>query len=617
MAVRIGSNIAALRAQRDLANSTSELSKTFQRLSSGLRINKAADDAAGIAISNSLSTDSRVFSQGIRNFNDGVSLLNIADSAIESLSNITMRITELAEQAANGSYSATQRKALNSEAQALSDEFARISASTSFNGRYLFSGSTGQMRLQGGYGTDGGIASSLGGAIGTGVFGAATSYASAEVQGEAIALGDLNGDGNLDLVAGIDDGSDGAVNVRLGNGSGGFGSAQVYSTSSSSFSDVNLGDFNGDGILDILTSEANGNILRLGNGSGSFGSAVTFSNGYGPGESSLGDVNGDGNLDLVSAQGGYVAIILGSGNGTFTSGGTYAMDTTTRDVALGDINGDGLLDMVTGGITGVGTATIRLGTGNGTFGGSTSYTMDSAARTIQLADVNNDGKSDIITAGTGGVTYRVGAGDGTFGAATTLVIAGTNNIVRVEDLNGDGLNDIISNNTRLHISLANGAGSFATSVSYTMDNTINDFTLGDLNNDGVADVVSTGDNGGAPTINSRLQGSTSGIQPILNFTLETKADALQALSLIQRKRELLSLQRGTIGAFQSRLSTGISTLESSKENYTLAASRITDADVAQEAADLVRLQILQKSSAAILAQASQQPALAVKLIANE
>ena len=89
--VTIGSNISSLQAQRKLGNTTATLASTFERLSSGLRINKASDDAAGLSIASSLNTDRRVFTQGIRNLNDGASALNVAEGAIDSLNNIVVR----------------------------------------------------------------------------------------------------------------------------------------------------------------------------------------------------------------------------------------------------------------------------------------------------------------------------------------------------------------------------------------------------------------------------------------------------------------------------------------------------------------------------------------------
>jgi hypothetical protein len=98
MAITLGSNIASLRGQRQLSRTGQELGTVFQRLSSGQRINRASDDAAGLAIADSLNARSRVYNQGVRNLNDGLSLLSIADSAIANLSDIVIRLEELVAQ---------------------------------------------------------------------------------------------------------------------------------------------------------------------------------------------------------------------------------------------------------------------------------------------------------------------------------------------------------------------------------------------------------------------------------------------------------------------------------------------------------------------------------------
>ena len=116
----INSNIPALNAQRSLGNATRQLGESFTRLSSGLRINKSSDDAAGLAISESLKSDTRLFNQGVRNLNDGLSLLNVADGALNELTNIVTRLSELAEQSSNGTFSNKQRLALDKEAQSVS-----------------------------------------------------------------------------------------------------------------------------------------------------------------------------------------------------------------------------------------------------------------------------------------------------------------------------------------------------------------------------------------------------------------------------------------------------------------------------------------------------------------
>jgi len=198
MSVSLGSNISSLRAQRQLARVSSDVSSVFERLSSGQRINKASDDAAGLAIASSLSTSRRVFPQGVRNLSDGISLLNVADGAVDQLSYIVVRLKELSEQAANGSYGVKQRISLDREAQELSREYFRIARSTTFNGRGVFFAEFGELRLQGSYGMDGGIQSELGGAIGIGSFTNTSSYSANNASD--VALADFDGDGNTDIV---------------------------------------------------------------------------------------------------------------------------------------------------------------------------------------------------------------------------------------------------------------------------------------------------------------------------------------------------------------------------------------------------------------------------------
>lgn len=137
MPVTIGSNIASLQAQRQLFKIDKSLSTTFERLSSGQRINRASDDAAGLAISEKLRADSRLSSQAIRNVNDGISMISIISGALDTQKDILFRMAELAEQSANGTYSSTQRDALQQEYLSLQEEFDRVASSSTFNGLSL------------------------------------------------------------------------------------------------------------------------------------------------------------------------------------------------------------------------------------------------------------------------------------------------------------------------------------------------------------------------------------------------------------------------------------------------------------------------------------------------
>ena len=133
MSITIAANLASLQAQRRLAQSTESVGTAVSRLSSGQRINTASDDAAGLAIADSLRASARVASVAIQNANYGVSAISVADSAFGAITGILTRMKELAEQSANGVYTANQRSPLQAEFNALASEIERIANTTKFN----------------------------------------------------------------------------------------------------------------------------------------------------------------------------------------------------------------------------------------------------------------------------------------------------------------------------------------------------------------------------------------------------------------------------------------------------------------------------------------------------
>ncbi len=141
MPVSINTNLASVRGQRAMATASEGLNKTFEKLSSGQRINRASDDAAGLAIAESLRINQRVANIAIRNAQDGISAIAITDGALSSITQVLGRLAELAQQAGNGSYSGVQRSALQAEFETLGSEIERIAATTTYNGVALLSGS--------------------------------------------------------------------------------------------------------------------------------------------------------------------------------------------------------------------------------------------------------------------------------------------------------------------------------------------------------------------------------------------------------------------------------------------------------------------------------------------
>lgn len=140
MAINIRTNLPALGAQRNLDISSNKLNTSYQRLSSGLRINRASDDAAGLAIAEGLKAGSSTATVAIRNANDGISVITIADQAVAQIGNVLNRLAELAEQSSNGVVDNVQRSALQNEFTALNSEIERIAVTTKFNGLHLLDG---------------------------------------------------------------------------------------------------------------------------------------------------------------------------------------------------------------------------------------------------------------------------------------------------------------------------------------------------------------------------------------------------------------------------------------------------------------------------------------------
>jgi len=148
MSLVINTNIASLSAQRQLSGSGMSLDRATERLSSGLRVNSAKDDAAGLAIATRMTSQVRGLDQAVRNANDGVSLIQTAEGALQETTNIMQRMRELAVQSSNGIYSDSDRKTLDAENKQLIAELDRISKTTSFNGRNLLDGTLGKVDLQ-------------------------------------------------------------------------------------------------------------------------------------------------------------------------------------------------------------------------------------------------------------------------------------------------------------------------------------------------------------------------------------------------------------------------------------------------------------------------------------
>lgn len=626
VSIRIGSNISSLQAQRMLGKATDELARSTQRLSSGMRINSAADDAAGLAIATSLKADSRIYTQAIRNVNDGLSVLNIAQGTISELSDIVIRLKELTFQSANGTYSLTQRKAMSGEADQLVNEFNRMLGTTRFNGVGLLDGSARELAIQLGRGEGSTLFSSVGGAlgrnVGTGQVNSATAISSANGTGDYSHVVDINNDGKLDLVHGATSQANAFV-VQLGNGDGTFRAEVSYYGEYAAH--TRIGDLNNDGIIDIYgVGNSGGTVaVALGNGDGSFRVGKTFSAGL-TGISLRNfegaDVNGDGITDIVnmsSTVNGY-SVMIGNGDGTFRVGISYSISAgidANSEFSLGDLNNDGVVDLV---YTTTGSNVVALyGNGDGTFGGAQTLAIGAGRSTgISLADLDRDGALDIVTIGSTGNTTRVlmGNGNGTFDAVMSFNTSAAYNHPTLADLNSDGIFDLVTadyTTGRIETLIGNGDGSFKAMTSYAsgLGNMFR-ASVGDIDGDGSAEIV-FGANATRSVIAYQSEIFSSNLEYL---NLNSRTSALSSLGYLESATQRIQKELGLIGSFMSRFQVAANHLSVSREQYEAAHSRIMDSDIAEETSKMLSQQILQKASAAILAQANQQPALALSLL---
>ena len=624
MTIRIGSNIPSLQAQRRLGEASDTVTEALTRLSSGLRINRASDDAAGLAASTSLKATARIYSRSILNVNDYVSALQIAAGAASEISNVLGRISELAEQSANGTFSTTQRGSMNKEADQLRKEINRIMQTTKFQGISLLDGTFNNSSVQIGSSTAS-LFASIGNIVGSlrpdGTFNTSVTYQGDSLGASAATTADLNGDGILDLVVGSAQSANAAISVSYGNGDGSFGAPVSYGGTGavSIFNGVATGDLNGDGYLDIVGQRNNGDVLVLsGAADGSFTVVSTFttvSNGTRP---ILADFNGDGKLDLITtpqaASAGFT-LSLGNGDGTFRAQTTIAGATSPRNAKVADVNRDGIIDLVIA--NNGGDIEVYTGNGNGTFKHLPTYTaLGGTFRDLQLGDLNGDGVLDIAAPSLNGLSILYGNSDGSFSAPSTLAFAfGTGKAGEIADFNDDDLNDIafLSSTGVMQILLNNGDGTFRMGVSRSIGAVgggTQDLIAADFNRDGLMDLVAT--NQTASVGLSYLQGS--GVAGIAPFDLSSISTARIALDRVKTNIESLGQGLGTIGTHQSRLGYARAVLTSMRDNYLAASSRIEDADIAEESSKLIRGRILQQVGASILAQANQIPSLALSLL---
>ena len=636
MALTVNTNIPSLNTQRNINNTSNALNTSMQRLSTGSRINSAKDDAAGLQISNRLTNQISGLNVAVRNANDGISLAQTAEGALQQSTNILQRMRDLSIQSANGSNSDSDRSALQKEVSALQNELTRIAETTTFGGRKLMDGSFGTSSFQVGsnaYETiDVTVKSASASAIGSYQVGSKTAADSevgelptasnvATVTGSVVS-GSSAGFSNASLTV-VGGGAEKSIDITSSDSAKTLAArfdgavpgltatartvvkAEVNALSGQSASlEVTVGDATVKlvGITDnkSLAEQLNSNSSKLGikanldnNGALTIESAtgenITFGQITGAATISLQAQDASGNFSSKSTVGtggaktavGYLQL---------NSPNSYAV--TSSDVSKTEKVNDMKLDVT------LATATNYMTLDKVTVGGTELIlaegvkfkTEEELVSAIQNATTASGQKaSDFLDFGADGVSIRAKDGaDVTFGTIeefdNTDATTGAAADVSFTRLDANG------------VYVGTGAAAAAQNVSALAANQATDVVV---------------------TVNgsSELFGSAKSEQNAVSAVDISTADGAQrALAVIDNALAGIDSQRADLGAVQNRFDNTINNLQNISENASAARSRIMDTDYAAETANLSKNQVLQQAGTAILAQAKQLPQSVLSLL---
>lgn len=411
---------------------------------------------------------------------------------------------------------------------------------------------------------------------------------SAGPQADAVAIGDVNGDGHPDLAIN-NEYTTSTVSIFLGNGNGTFRAARNFDVGYFP-SAVALADLNGDGRLDlVVANEGSHSVsLLLGNGNGTFSAARNLASGAFPLSVALADMNGDGRTDLtvVNNRSNSVSLFLGNGNGTFQAARNRTTGYSPQSVAVADVNGDGRRDLEianTGnGVAPGNTVSILLGNGNGTFQAAHNFTTGVFPRSLHVADLNGDGRADLAVANrnSDSVSVLLGNGNGTFAVARNLAAGSQPGTVAMADLNGDGHVDLTVSNylsSTVSVLLGNGNGTFLPAQNFATTLTPASVAIADLNGDGYADLLDVcSDFEGIGKVDIRL-GTSRGDFSAPTVTVDHAAPTLKSMNRASPTSQTTNATSVTYLVTFSEQVTGVNTNVAA--DFTLLGAGATGASI--------------------------------------
>jgi len=664
MAMVINTNIASINAQRHLEESRGDLETAMERLSSGKRINSAVDDAAGGAIASRMETRVSGMEQLIRNVNDGVSMVQIAESAMGEVNNMLQRMRDLAIQSTNSTLNATDRQTLQLEVDQLIDEINTIAATTQFNGQNILAGTGTVNSIQSGlnageavnFQISGVSASKLGlsggsaGQIMSGRTGS-VSITSKDVYINGVDLGAITSTTSKDLATAINLKS-GLTGVKadafnrveggvVGLGNLAIGAVTINTTSvlngsgSSSFSSLTeLADSINEQVANVIAEVTSDGALVLSNTTGEdlvINGAGTAAAGLE--DASAGAITYKGFVALSNNDGSNRDITLTTGyNADGTELGTEAdlkamglMKTEQAGVISGD-NVDGTFAAAGGDTDETNAITINSvsigAVGNSTAGASAAQYVSAINAVTEQTGVTASAYTEFefsLADSTG--AGLLGTDTASTAAAPTLTINGTDIVFAAEDRADDivtAINTYVSSvgitaeaTTAGNIKLSAATGidivvegsgfNSGTEVTTKGKLTLTDADGGDI---AIGSLATTDATRASAVAEAGLVLSNGYSSDGSGLNISTVASASSALETLDNAIVQLSNSRAEMGSYMKRFEAETSNLQVSIEKTAAALSTIMDADYAVESANLAKAQVLQQAGTAMLAQAN-------------
>lgn len=673
MAMVINSNIMSLNAQRNLTMSQNELNTSMERLTSGKRINSAADDAAGLSISNRMTSQVRGLNQAIRNANDGVSLIQTAEGALDESTNILQRMRELSIQSANGTYDEGNRSTLNAEVGQLIAELDRIADTTAFNGLNILDGSLGEVDLQVGSESNQTIeleiqamdSKTLGlGSTSVDLLGAASSTGSLTLGNNDVMI---NGQ-SIMAVGETFDGSSEDLDQLLNKINENVSGVTASTIATSTAATVGTGVLGAGDEVTVTLTKLDGTTAAI---------TVTDTESLEELASKLTEegggllsasLNDDGKLTITAENVASIAT-TGSGGGVAAAGTPAAANAS---IALASDNGDpirvergangtlGDLEALgfrendaAGEIEGSAVGTQALAIGDLTINGVEVGISDSAGLQDKIDAINKVSSESGVTAESfvsatvdfDGVDFtEIAAADdvwingvdhdfsGVTGAADVVTEINSNSDATGLTATLLGTRVVIEGNAS-SITFTDGTTAADTAAWETAGaelvsgsgDTVTTLATGATVNGGIklesesgnpisvlhADTAAEAKTGLTDS-NATSEGSFG--SSIAQLDISTAAGAQKAIGVIDNALETINEIRGDLGAINNRLDFTINNLSNVSENVAAARSRIEDADFAAESANLSRAQVLQQAGTAMLAQANAAPQQVLSLL---